>query len=78
MSTTDSRKTLDDSTKTNALRAEEGEEHVALQRFRQYLRIPSVQPNIDYTPCVAFLRQVYSIVDGIRIRVNPDACVVSM
>lgn len=27
-----------------------------IQIFREYLQIPSVQPNVDYGPCVAFLQ----------------------
>ncbi|KAK5645352.1 hypothetical protein RI129_006652 [Pyrocoelia pectoralis] len=30
---------------------------VAVANFRQYLRIPSVHPNIDYEPCVVFLEK---------------------
>lgn len=29
----------------------------AVENFREYLRIPSVQPNINYDDCVAFLRK---------------------
>uniref|UniRef100_A0A6M2DD42 N-acyl-aliphatic-L-amino acid amidohydrolase n=1 Tax=Xenopsylla cheopis TaxID=163159 RepID=A0A6M2DD42_XENCH len=29
----------------------------ALANFREYLQIPSVQPNIDYEPCVKFLQK---------------------
>ncbi|XP_053989592.1 aminoacylase-1-like [Hylaeus volcanicus] len=29
----------------------------AVENFREYLRIPSVQPNINYDECVAFLRK---------------------
>ncbi|KAL7731251.1 hypothetical protein ACLKA6_014435 [Drosophila palustris] len=28
-----------------------------IQIFREYLRIPSVHPNVDYTPCVEFLKR---------------------
>ncbi|KAK5645355.1 hypothetical protein RI129_006655 [Pyrocoelia pectoralis] len=30
---------------------------IAVENFRQYLRIPSVHPNIDYEPCVEFLEK---------------------
>ncbi|KAK4878818.1 hypothetical protein RN001_011324 [Aquatica leii] len=30
----------------------------ALDNFREYLRIPSVHPNIDYEPCVKFLKKL--------------------
>nr|CAD7403104.1 unnamed protein product [Timema poppensis] len=46
----------------------------AIANFREYLRIPSVHPNINYDECVSFLRrqasslglpiQVYHVVEG--------------
>nr|CAD7589795.1 unnamed protein product [Timema genevievae] len=46
----------------------------AVSNFREYLRIPSVQPNVNYDECVSFLRrqasslglpiQVYHVVEG--------------
>ncbi|XP_050437592.1 aminoacylase-1-like isoform X2 [Adelges cooleyi] len=37
-------------------------EHEAVTNFREYLRIPSVHPNIDYSKCVEFiLRQAQSL-----------------
>ncbi|XP_039295717.1 aminoacylase-1 isoform X5 [Nilaparvata lugens] len=33
------------------------EENEAVSNFREYLRIPSVQPNINYDKCVVFLRK---------------------
>ncbi|XP_070509480.1 aminoacylase-1-like [Chironomus tepperi] len=35
----------------------EWEENEEIQIFREYLRIPSVHPNIDYEPCVEFIRR---------------------
>ncbi|XP_014294167.1 aminoacylase-1 [Halyomorpha halys] len=32
-------------------------EHVAVKNFREYLRIPSVQPNVNYDACVQFLKK---------------------
>ncbi|KAI5754979.1 hypothetical protein M8J77_013102 [Diaphorina citri] len=32
-------------------------EHLAVTNFREYLRIPSVQPNINYDECVKFLEK---------------------
>ncbi|XP_051172660.1 aminoacylase-1-like isoform X2 [Leptopilina boulardi] len=32
-------------------------DQLAVDNFRNYLRIPSVQPNVNYTPCVTFLRK---------------------
>lgn len=32
-------------------------EHIAVTNFREYLRIPSVQPNINYDECVKFLEK---------------------
>ncbi|KAK4878648.1 hypothetical protein RN001_011154 [Aquatica leii] len=29
----------------------------AVEKFREYLRIPSVHPDVDYEPCVAFLKK---------------------
>lgn len=40
--TADQKKTLDD---------------LAVENFREYLRIPSVHPNVDYEPCVKFLKE---------------------
>ncbi|EDV49623.1 uncharacterized protein Dere_GG17281 [Drosophila erecta] len=34
-----------------------------IQYFREYLRIPSVHPDPDYAPCVAFLRQQAKLMD---------------
>nr|CAD7453364.1 unnamed protein product [Timema tahoe] len=49
-------------------------ENTAIANFREYLRIPSVHPNINYDECVSFLRrqastlglpiQVYHVVEG--------------
>nr|CAD7393803.1 unnamed protein product [Timema cristinae] len=49
-------------------------ENAAIANFREYLRIPSVHPNINYDECVSFLRrqastlglpiQVYHVVEG--------------
>lgn len=46
----------------------------AIEAFREYLRIPSVEPNVNYDPCVDFLRkqahnielpcEIYSAVEG--------------
>ncbi|XP_018797469.1 PREDICTED: aminoacylase-1-like isoform X1 [Bactrocera latifrons] len=33
------------------------ENNKEIQLFREYLRIPSVHPNVDYTPCVDFLKR---------------------
>ncbi|XP_031625542.1 aminoacylase-1-like isoform X2 [Contarinia nasturtii] len=33
------------------------ESNEEIQLFREYLRIPSVQPNVDYEPCVSFLKK---------------------
>ncbi|TMW48983.1 hypothetical protein DOY81_005927 [Sarcophaga bullata] len=33
------------------------ENNEEIKIFREYLRIPSVHPNIDYTPCVEFLKK---------------------
>jgi aminoacylase len=45
------------------------EENEEIQIFREYLRIPSVHPNIDYRPCVEFLqRQADEI--GLMFRVE--------
>ncbi|XP_061395601.1 aminoacylase-1-like [Musca vetustissima] len=33
------------------------ENNKEIQIFREYLRIPSVQPDIDYEPCIEFLRK---------------------
>ncbi|XP_039958295.1 aminoacylase-1-like [Bactrocera tryoni] len=33
------------------------ENNKEIQLFREYLRIPSVHPNVDYTPCVDFLKK---------------------
>ncbi|KAB0795469.1 hypothetical protein PPYR_12308 [Photinus pyralis] len=30
---------------------------IAVENFRRYLRIPSVHPNVDYEPCVNFLKE---------------------
>ncbi|KDR16327.1 aminoacylase-1 [Zootermopsis nevadensis] len=53
---------------------EAGVEDEAVANFREYLRIPSVQPDVNYDDCVAFLKkqavqlglplQVYSVVFG--------------
>lgn len=32
------------------------EDNVAIKNFREYLKIPSVQPNVNYDACVSFLR----------------------
>uniref|UniRef100_A0A2S2PW66 Aminoacylase-1 n=1 Tax=Sipha flava TaxID=143950 RepID=A0A2S2PW66_9HEMI len=38
------------------------EEHEAVTNFREYLRIPTVHPNVDYSKCVEFLlRQAQSL-----------------
>ncbi|XP_039495793.1 aminoacylase-1 [Drosophila santomea] len=37
--------------------AEKWEKNEEIQIFREYLRIPSVHPNIDYTACVEFIRR---------------------
>jgi len=34
------------------------EENIAVTRFREYLRIKTVQPNPDYIKCTAFLKKV--------------------
>ncbi|KAG5683326.1 hypothetical protein PVAND_012612 [Polypedilum vanderplanki] len=39
------------------------ESNEEIQIFREYLRIPSVHPNIDYEPCVEFLRRQASDLD---------------
>ncbi|KAF5279115.1 hypothetical protein FQA39_LY05793 [Lamprigera yunnana] len=31
---------------------------IAIENFRAYLRIPSVHPNVDYEPCVAFFEKL--------------------
>ncbi|KAF5293046.1 hypothetical protein FQR65_LT11038 [Abscondita terminalis] len=31
---------------------------IAIKNFQDYLRIPSVHPDVDYEPCVNFLRQI--------------------
>lgn len=33
-------------------------EHIAVKNFREYLRIPSVQPNVNYGKCVEFLKKM--------------------
>ncbi|XP_031625422.1 aminoacylase-1-like isoform X2 [Contarinia nasturtii] len=33
------------------------ESNEEIQLFREYLRIPSVHPNVDYKPCIAFLEK---------------------
>uniref|UniRef100_A0A034W2Z0 N-acyl-aliphatic-L-amino acid amidohydrolase n=1 Tax=Bactrocera dorsalis TaxID=27457 RepID=A0A034W2Z0_BACDO len=33
------------------------ENNKEIQLFREYLQIPSVHPNVDYTPCVEFLKK---------------------
>ncbi|XP_069704205.1 aminoacylase-1-like [Periplaneta americana] len=53
---------------------EGGVEHEAVTNFREYLRIPSVQPDVNYDDCVKFLKKqamslglpvrVYSVVLG--------------
>ncbi|KAI5749309.1 hypothetical protein M8J76_006326 [Diaphorina citri] len=42
--------------KKNCLENNHGE-HLAVTNFREYLRIPSVQPNINYDECVKFLEK---------------------
>ncbi|GLV44455.1 uncharacterized protein CBL_10259 [Carabus blaptoides fortunei] len=32
-------------------------DNLAINNFREYLRIPSVHPNIDYQPCIEFLKR---------------------
>ena len=32
-------------------------EHIAVEKFREYLRINTVQPNPDYESCTTFLLQ---------------------
>lgn len=36
---------------SNQLLEEELEEHESVTIFREYLRIPTVQPNVDYSKC---------------------------
>ncbi|XP_023171073.2 aminoacylase-1-like [Drosophila hydei] len=36
---------------------EQWENDEEIKIFREYLRIPSVHPNVDYTPCVEFLKR---------------------
>lgn len=44
-------------------------EHIAVTNFREYLRIPSVQPNINYDECVKFLeKQAESL--GLPVKVH--------
>ncbi|XP_014256863.1 aminoacylase-1-like [Cimex lectularius] len=38
-------------------------EHVAVKNFREYLRIPSVQPNVNYDGCVDFLKRQAKALD---------------
>uniref|UniRef100_A0A0A9X578 N-acyl-aliphatic-L-amino acid amidohydrolase n=1 Tax=Lygus hesperus TaxID=30085 RepID=A0A0A9X578_LYGHE len=33
-------------------------EHIAVKNFREYLRIPTVQPNVNYDACVDFLKRM--------------------
>lgn len=40
-------------------------EHIAVQRFREYLRIKTVQPNPDYIACAAFLKN-YALELGLQ------------
>uniref|UniRef100_W8BVI0 N-acyl-aliphatic-L-amino acid amidohydrolase n=1 Tax=Ceratitis capitata TaxID=7213 RepID=W8BVI0_CERCA len=39
------------------------EHNEEIQIFREYLRIPSVQPDVDYTPCVEFLKKQANSLD---------------
>ncbi|XP_034488739.1 aminoacylase-1A-like [Drosophila innubila] len=39
------------------------ENNEEIQIFREYLRIPSVHPNVDYTPCVEFLKRQAASLD---------------
>ncbi|XP_017873798.1 PREDICTED: aminoacylase-1-like [Drosophila arizonae] len=41
----------------------EWENNEEIQIFREYLRIPTVHPNIDYTDCVAFLKRQAASLD---------------
>ncbi|BES99886.1 N-acyl-aliphatic-L-amino acid amidohydrolase [Nesidiocoris tenuis] len=38
-------------------------EHIAVKNFREYLRIPTVQPNVNYDSCVEFLKKMAKSLD---------------
>ncbi|GAB1867575.1 N-acyl-aliphatic-L-amino acid amidohydrolase [Camponotus japonicus] len=53
-------------------------DETAVENFREYLRIPSVQPNINYDECVAFLkRQAQSLDLPVKVyHIHPDKPIV--
>ncbi|KAK5638803.1 hypothetical protein RI129_013098 [Pyrocoelia pectoralis] len=44
---------------------------IAVENFRQYLRIPSVHPNVNYEPCVEFLEKLSKSI-GLQFTVFRD------
>ncbi|EDV95051.1 aminoacylase-1 [Drosophila grimshawi] len=59
----------------------EWENNEEIKIFREYLRIPTVHPNIDYTDCVAFLKRQAASLDllvDVEYPVNKDNPVVIM
>ncbi|XP_031625313.1 aminoacylase-1A-like [Contarinia nasturtii] len=42
---------------TSPLKPSKWDDNEEINIFREYLRIPSVHPNVDYEPCVEFLKQ---------------------
>ncbi|KAJ1328533.1 hypothetical protein BSLG_010265 [Batrachochytrium salamandrivorans] len=52
------------------------EEHIAVQRFREYLRIKTVQPNPDYAGAKAFLES-YAKELGLAFRSIEPICILS-
>jgi len=50
------------------------EDNEEIKIFREYLRIPSVHPNIDYVPCVDFLRKLANEI-GLNFQVEYPASI---